>query len=128
MPQFPAYICPFSRKADQVKCKHHKGIPCEELQKRGLPTEGTVRELKQRLIDHLKRLEREYQDKGVDTKKLILTEEIQPCALTTASDSLLICSSGVHRCIYNLQLSSNGVAMNGEVTLICNYPENTVAV
>ena len=130
-----AYICNHSQhiavypvsKSIKLKVNMKKEALLDHLSQRGLSTVGTVNVLKQRLTQHLQQVEQMYKNDNIDTNQLVLSNNIYPCTLTRASDSLIICCSDVHRKVYNIQISSDGVAMKGSVSLVCNYPDGAVA-
>lgn len=98
------YVVPISGQispsANELKKSDLKKI----LQQWKVPAEGTVVQLRKRLNDQVKKRLTEHQKAGIDTNKIILSEDIQPSC---------ICSM--------LELESDGAAMHGSVEELCHY-------
>jgi hypothetical protein len=96
------YVVPISGQispsANELKKSDLKKI----LQQWKVPAEGTVVQLRKRLNDQVKKRLTEHQKAGIDTNKIILSEDIQPSC---------ICS----------MLESDGAAMHGSVEELCHY-------
>ena len=105
----------------QVK-KLKKAELISELQQRGLPSEGTVQVLQDRLNKFLKNLEKMYKDKNVDLTKVHLSQSVKFSCIAKASDSILVASSDVEQAIYTIALEMDGVVVNGSVTFFSKYP------
>ena len=94
-----------------------------QLAERGLPNQGTVQVLQDRLEDFLNHLEKTYKEKNIDLSKVYLSQRIKkPSCIAKASECILVCSSDVDLAIYIITLEMNGVVVRGNVNLFCNYP------
>ena len=93
-----------------------------ELQQRGLPSDGTVQVLQDRLNNFLKNLEKSYKDQNVDLTKVHPSQNLECSSIAKASDSILVASSDVEKAIYMITLEMDGVVVNGSVTFFSNYP------
>ena len=70
----------------------------------------------------MKNLEKSYIDRNVDLAKVHFSQNIEPCCIAKASDSILVCASDVEGTIYTITLELNGVAVEGNVAFFSKYP------
>ena len=90
--------------------------------------EGTVKQLRQRMKDHITKRSTEHQKAKRNTKKVILSEELQTSSICSMTDSILISASDKNQRFYTIELKSDGVAMHGLVNELCHYPAECVHV
>lgn len=125
-----AYLCqpsgiqtvPIAAKPKlQVKALKKADLISELLQ-RGLPQQGTVQVLQDRLDNFLKSVEKTYKDQNIDLSKVYLSQEIKPSCIAKASESILVCSSDAGQAIYMITLEMDGVVVKGSVNFFSRYP------
>ena len=104
-----AYICqPSGIQTVPIAAKpklHVRGLKkadlVSQLAERGLPNQGTVQVLKDRLEDFLNHLEKTCKEKNLDLSKVYLSQRIKkPSCIAKASECILVCSSDVDLAIY----------------------------
>ncbi len=117
------YVIPVSGQITPSANRLNKPDLQKILQDWKVSTERTVVQLRKRLNDHVKTRLAEHQEAGIDTNKVILSQNIQPACICSMTDSILICTSDVEKCFYTIELESDGAAMQGSVEELCRYPE-----
>ena len=117
------YVIPVSGQITPSANRLNKLDLQKILQDWKVSTEGTVVQLRKRLNDHVKTRLAEHQEVGIDTNKVILSQDIQPSCICSMIVFILISSSDVEKCFYTIELASHGAAMQGSVEELCRYPE-----
>ena len=98
------------------------------LMKRNLSVIDSVLQLREKLQKVLVKEENDYKMKGIDLRKVLLSEEISPSCIATAADSMLVIASDERRTLFTCDLKHDGVIMRGVVHKLTDYPPscNTV--
>ena len=97
-----------------------------ECAKRNLSSDGNVRDLRQRLNNHLDRLRRENHN----GTSIVLSQPIR-CTTVCCVDDVLFCTDDSTCTVYQIDLSFNGVGVAGmvqELTTYHNNPTRGIAV
>ena len=108
-------------KLNPAKLKSKKSL-VDELAKRNLEHTGTIASMRMRLKNHLKSRE----DQVVDPNSIDLNVAIHPSVIC-AQDDRLFCCDDDERCIWEIELSFDGVSVNGKVIRYVSYLEEVCA-
>jgi hypothetical protein len=93
------------------------------LEELGKSADGTISILRERLSHHFQRLINGHETEGHDLDKVILSQNVLPSCIAKALPNRIIVASDTSRSFYSVNLMSDGVAINGDVHEICNYPK-----
>jgi hypothetical protein len=96
-----------------------------ELTKRNLSSQGTVKVLKERLTEHL---QIERQALQWEDQLLKLDKDMRPSSICKLSDGMIACASDMTSEVYTVTVSSNGHVLCGSVTPLLAYPERCKCV
>ena len=91
-----------------------------ELTKRNLSCQGTVKVLKERLTQHL---QIERQALQSEDQLLKLQRDIKPSSICKLTDGMIACASDMTSEVYTITVSSNGHVLCGLLTPLLSYPE-----
>ena len=91
-----------------------------ELTKRNLSCQGTVKVLKERLTQHL---QIERQALQPDGQLLKLETDMKPSSICNLTEGIMACASDTTSEVYTITVSSNGHVLCGSVKLLLPYPE-----
>lgn len=122
------YICNFETSISmfQGKKPNVKNMKRDELEdllkKRNLSTNGSVLQLRERLQKAMNKEESNHKKSGIDPNKVVLSEEVYPSCIATATESMLVVSSDVRKAFYLCELSHDGVIMRGDIRKLADYP------
>ena len=97
----------------------------DELTKRNLSCEGTVKVLQERLAHYL---QIERQSLQSDGQLLKLDTDIKPSSICKLTDRIIACTSATTREVFTTTISSNGHFLYGTVKLLLPYPEECMRV
>ena len=96
-----------------------------DLTKRNLSSQGTVKVLKERLTEHL---QIERQALQWEDQLLKLDKDLRPSSICKLSDGMIACASDMTSEVYTVTVSSNGHVLCGSVTPLLAYPERCKCV
>ena len=96
-----------------------------ELTKRNLSSQGTVKVLKERLTEHL---HFEHQALQWEDQLLKLDKDMRPYSICKLSDGMIACAADMTSEVYTVTVSSNGHVLCESVTPLLAYPERCKCV
>ena len=108
-----------------VSALRSKAQVVEYLQNHALPIVGTLAELKKRLELHLKNISKNLKKKCVVNLE---TKLHKPAALCFVTPGVLVCADDGSRNILQIELSRDGVTVNGNVFQETQYPPTVIAI
>ena len=96
-----------------------------KLQEFHLSTEGTVKQLRERLASHLHEVEISYKGK---TNIIAGVKFDKPTAICSLSEDILLVADDGHGCFWEVVLSFDGVSIQGTGVEFSPYPHATMSV
>lgn len=94
-----------------------------ELDKRTLPTDGTVPILRARLKDYLQATKQGNEKKGIQMDEVQFAEKLSPSCICLVEEPNLVVASDNSQSFYRVEISSDGVVFQGKHEILAKYPE-----
>lgn len=115
-------VIPISGNVTPPVQKMKKEYVMKILEEWNVSTEGTVQQLRCRIKEHITKRSKEHEKANNNTKKVILSQDVQPSSICSITDSILMNASDEDQRFYTIELKSDGVAIHGLVHEFCRCP------
>ena len=100
----------------------------DALQCRGLPHQGTIPELRERLQTSLAQLREDYEKAGKVSNAVNMDKKVTADSICLVSDDMITMASNIDSCLYLVELTLDVVGITGAVKEFSRYPSDCKSV